>query len=266
MIRKIKREDKEKLDNFIKRDIYQNVYLYIDTQTYGYESENIETYILEENENIKIILYTYYNSLQLFQVNPVISENQIKDITNYINKNQFNMVSANADLAKKISFQLQGKYEFSKGVVMCGNKVNPCESGITEWANENQCDEIAKLICSDANIGGHYMVKELSNQLIDRLRNWHCRNLIIKKDRKIVAHMATYAEKNDVAVLGGLITDIQYRGNGYGKKVLVDLTEAILKEEKTPIIFVFNEKLVSWYENIGWEIVNECGKLEYISK
>ena len=61
-------EDIEYLKGIIKKDIFQNVYLYIDTSTYGFENQDIQTWIISDSEADTVIVYKYYNSLQIFGI------------------------------------------------------------------------------------------------------------------------------------------------------------------------------------------------------
>lgn len=265
MIRSYKDSDKECIENNIKKDIFQNIYLYIDTQTYGYRGENIETMVVENNETVVAVLYTYYGSLQIFE-NKKLNDAEISEIALYIQSKKFKMISANKELAQLLVNKLKVDYDFQSGVLMGAKSAFNEKSSITCWAKPDQCEEIAQLICADPNIGGHYTVTDLAEQLKDRMQNWGCRNLIIMDEKKIIAHMASYAEKNEIAVLGGLITHNDSRGKGYGRIVLQKLADAFIKQNKFPVLFVFNDELVPWYENMGWTIIKECGKLEYVKR
>ena len=249
------------LSRIISKDIFQNVYLYIDTIFYGYNSDKVKTYILESNDEIKVILYHYYNSLQIFQNKPLLEED-INELANYLLNNNFNMITGNRDLIIKINKIIDNETSVSFGTIMSQKNIISSYSGKTEFAKEEDCKEIAKLICTDEGIGGHYTVSELEEQLIDRLTTKNCVNVILK-DRNIVAHAATYADCNDISVIGGVITDKNYRGLGYGKIVVNDLTKHIQDNHKTPVLYCYSENTIKWYESLGWEKVSECAKLEF---
>ena len=57
---------------------------------YGYNSDKVKTYILENNNEIKVILYHYYNSLQLFQNMPLTSK-EMNELADYLLKNGIHM-------------------------------------------------------------------------------------------------------------------------------------------------------------------------------
>lgn len=249
------------LEQIISKDIFQNVYLYIDTIFYGYNSDKVKTYILERNDEIKIILYHYYNSLQIFQNKPLTDE-EINELSDYLLKNNFNMITGNRDLIIKLNEIVNRETSVSFGTIMAQKNMINCYSNKTEFAKQEDCKEIAKLIRTDESIGGHYKVTELEEQLIDRLTTKNCVNLILK-EKNIVAHAATYADCNDISVIGGVITDKNYRGLGYGKIVVNDLTKHIQDNNKTPVLYCYNKNTIKWYESLGWEKVSECAKLEF---
>lgn len=249
------------LSQIISNDIFQNVYLYIDTIFYGYNSDKVKTYILESNGEIKLILYHYYNSLQLFQ-NKSLTEKEISETVDYLLKNNFNMISGNKDLIIKLNEIMNNNSAISFGNIMIQTTTIDSYSNKTEFARLENCREIAELICTDEGIGGHYKVIELEEQLIDRLTTKNCVNIILKQ-KNIVAHAATYADCNNISVIGGVITDKNYRGLGYGKIVVNDLTKYIQDNNKTPVLYCYNENTIKWYESLGWKKVSECAKLEF---
>lgn len=261
MIREYKKSNIDNLIKLIKENHLQNVYLYIDSQTYGFENENIMTWLLVEGEQTKAILYKYYNSLQIIQV-AELSEEDIQDMYQYVNSQGFEMISGNAELLSRLISYTKQEYILTQGYILQREKKCGFVSDLTCWADRTQCHEIAELICSDDFIGGHYTVELLENQLVDRMDSWQCKNLIIMENGHIVSHMGTYAECGEIAVLGGLVTALTVRGKGYGKKVLNDLAEQIMQEGKCPILYCYNENLVNWYKKQGWSVVFKCGKLE----
>lgn len=248
------------LSQIISNDIFQNVYLYIDTMFYGYNSDKVKTYILENNNEIKVILYHYYNSLQLFQNMPLTSK-EMNELADYLLKNDFNMITGNRDLIIKLNKNFDSKTSISFGSIMTQKNVVSSYSGKTKFANPEDCKEIAELICSDESIGGHYKVAELEEQLLERMKSKNCVNLILS-DKKIIAHAATYADCNSIAVIGGVITDKDYRGLGYGKLLVNDLSKYLQDSNKIPVLYCYNDKTIKWYESLGWEKTTECAKLE----
>lgn len=249
------------VSSIVDKDKLQNVYLSIDIKMYGLNCKNIETSLLIENEEIVLILYKYYNSLQIFK-NIDISEDGVTELCEYVEKGNFEMISGCIDIIEKIVNRLEDKYSMISGCIMKKQTEVKTKSGITRLATKDDCENIAKLICSDKNIGGHYTIDGLTEQLIDRMVNRNCKNVIIEEDREVVSHMGVYADTDDICVLGGLITKKEYQGKGYGKKSLEDLTYFVQKENKIPILYCYDQGLIKWYEKNDWKKITPCAKLE----
>lgn len=132
---------------------------------------------------------------------------------------------------------------------------------IVEKASLNDLEECATLVCLDEEIGGHYNKNDLTQQFIDRYTDKFSRHYIIRKNKKIIAHAATYAEFDNLAVSAGIIVDPEYRGQNYGKIVESYLINELLSENKRVFTFLRTERRYKFIEKYG--NVNFCnnGKL-----
>ena len=174
----------------------------------------------------------------------------------------FTMITGDAGSIELLSTKMHG-YHASYGIIMeLYNNIKLITHENVNWATSDDCDEIAKLIKMDENIGGHYTQNELARQLKNRLINEGCRNAIIKIDKHIICHAATYAELKDFAVIGGVITHPDYRGKGYGAKVIIYLQNYLYNLGKDICLYCYNNKIMNWYQKLGWKVTTYCGKLE----
>lgn len=262
MIKKMTDNDAEQVNSIIETDFLQNPYLYIDSKTYGYwYKDYITTWLVGEGSAIHAILYKYYNTLQLFCSNRLTSA-ECNEIAANILHNEFEMITGSAKELRPVFQKIASVYTKSEGHILTGKACVNTAENMTNFAVEEDCHEIAQLICSEKNIGAHYTPEILENQLVDRMKNWGCKNLIIRKNDRIVSHMATYADSKKIAVLSGLVTHPDYRGNGFGRIILNNLARQVISEGKEPILFCYGGgKLVKWYQRQGWEIITECTKL-----
>ena len=236
----------------------QNPYLYIDTKTFGFGSDNIDTWVIEQGGDTVGVIYRYYNSLQLCVFD---ADMDVSEIAEFMRSGEYSMASGTADVVRKVASILDN-YSAHTGVIMEAELEDTSLSGATELASVSDCHKIAELICSDDDIGGHYSVPLLEKQLAERMTDWNCINVILKSDGKIVCHMATYADCDELCVLGGLITESEHRGHGYGRIVLTDLAKHVAADGKIPLLYCYDENTIAWYKRLGWKLVTECGKLE----
>ena len=208
------------------------------------------------------MLYQYYNSLQIcFFANDIKKQADI--IAEFIKQKNYEMVSGRADIITCIAPKLP-MYISSFGEILSKSpKIENRSYDIkAEIATAEDCNEIAQLICSDQNIGGHYTVENLEKQLRNRMHRWDCINMIIRMEGKIVSHMATYANCDEFAVLGGLVTERTHRGKGYGRQIISELTQKVTRDGKRPILYCYDKNTIRWYNSMNWKTVMHCGKLE----
>ncbi len=259
----------KKVDDFnpvvhslISENMMQNPYLYIDVQTYGYTSENVQTSVFQNEECISVILLDYYNTMQTMQIVPP-DEILLQEIIDYILLKKPVMISGTKELLVRIIERLQYvDIESKDGAIIDMTGMRRGYSQKTNLATPDQLKEVAKLICSDYAIGGHYTIEGLHEQLLERNIFHGCINRIAICDGKIVAHFATYADMKPISVMGGLITEPSYRGRGLAKTVLGDLVEDILEKEKRPLLYTYEDSLIDWYLSLGGQKCCDCSKLE----
>lgn len=262
MIRTIMSEEYTFVKELIRKDIFQNVYMYIDINLYGYETDKIKTWVLESDKHIKAVIYMYYSSIQFFQ-SMDLNCDDIAELSRFICDLKPEMVSGKVEPIEKIFRELNGEYEISNGVIMTKDKESEVyKFDICEKAGLDDCGEIAGLICSDDSIGGHYTVAILEEQLRDRMENSGCRSFVVREDDKIVSHAATYAEISELAVIGGVVTDVNYRRKGFAEKVISTLSNELIFEKKIPILYCYYDRTIQWYKSRGWKITTACAKLE----
>ena len=247
---KAKEQDVEKLLAYFEQDLKNCLYSYIDLKNFGIENPNLTVYF-DESECICCTALKYYEGLQLFDANGKMDAGKtaklIKDLNSHI-------VSSTIDVIEKIYPLLKDTYEMEQGYVTEMLSMPECEiSEDVRPAEVGEYDEIAKLICSDEGVGGHYEPEELKNQLITRLGEDMGRNYILKRDGEIIHHAATYAELDNLAVISGVITREDWRGKGVGTLAVRKLCYDLLKEGKKPCLFYYTKQAEGFYKKIGFE-------------
>ena len=247
---KAKEQDVEKLLAYFEHDLKNCLYSYIDLKKFGIENPNLTVYF-DESEGICCTALKYYEGLQLFDANGKMDAGKtaklIKDLNSHI-------VSSTIDVIEKIYPLLKDTYEMEQGYVTEMLSMPECEiSEEVRPAELSEYDEIAKLICSDEGVGGHYEPEELKNQLLTRLGEGMGRNYILKRDGEIIHHAATYAELDNLAVISGVITREDWRGKGVGTLAVRKLCHDLLQEGKKPCLFYYTKQAEGFYKKIGFE-------------
>ncbi len=251
MYAKAKQEDVGKLLSYFEQELKNCLYSYIDLKKFGIDNPNLTVYF-EETDGISCSALKYYEGLQLFDADGKMDADGTARLIRELNSH---IVSSTVDVIEKLYPLLKDSYEMEQGYVT-EMLALPNPENISEEvrpANTEEYDEIAKLICSDAGVGGHYEPQELKEQLLTRLSEEMGRNYILKRDGEIIHHAATYAELDNLAVISGVITREDWRGKGVGTLAVRKLCYDLLNEGKKPCLFYYTKQAEMFYRKIGFE-------------
>ena len=250
MYRLAKKEDASRILIYLEQDLKNCLYSYIDLKKFGIENPNLTVYF-DESDSICCTALKYYEGLQLFDADGKMDVEATAELIKGLNSH---IVSSTVDVIEKLYPLLKDTYEMEQGYVTEMLSMRLCEiSEEVRPAELSEYDEIARLICSDEGVGGHYELEELKNQLLTRLGEGMGRNYIIKRDGEIIHHAATYAELDNLAVISGVITREDWRGKGVGTLAVRKLCHDLLQEGKKPCLFYYTKQAEGFYKKIGFE-------------
>ncbi|MGN0334358.1 MAG: GNAT family N-acetyltransferase [Lachnospiraceae bacterium] len=250
MYRIAKQEDVEKLLAYFENDLKNCLYSYIDLKKFGIANPNLKVF-LDEEEQIRCSALKYYEGLQLFDAYGRMDAEETAMLIRNLNSQ---IVSSTIEVIEKLYPYLKDSYEMEQGFVTEMKQLPQTElSGEVRPAQREDYEEIAKLICSDPGVGGHYEPEDLKEQLLTRLEEGFGRNYILKRDGEIIHHAATYAELENLAVISGVITRADWRGRGVGTLAVRKLCADLLREGKKPCLFYYTKQAEGFYKKIGFE-------------
>ena len=222
-----------------------SIYPYANFLRYGVDKDFYSLYLIDD------VLFTkYYDSVQV--CSKAISELQAKEISSFVLDNIIRMVSGPTECLEKI-FALLGRGRIENGHIFeLDSFNNNCVSNITLATEIKAFKEIAVLVC-DANSSntGYYGLEQYFDQIYSRYSEGYCRNWVYIANSKIVGHIATYAEAEGYAVLGGLAVDKDYRGQGIAKALLNNAINDMKSENKKSYAFCYNHNLLGFYLKIS---------------
>jgi hypothetical protein len=119
--------------------------------------------------------------------------------------------------------------------------------------------KVAEMICSDPDMGGHYTIEGLTAQMTQRIESGTGRSYCIEVNGEIVAHTATYAETDGVAIVGGTIVK-----PGCGPEVYMRISnyaiQDLMGEGKAVYTFNIVKRMVYYHKRLHKEVA-EYGKL-----
>lgn len=251
--------DREKILQYLQKDLADCLYLYIDITNYGIASEHIQVWFEEEQDGIGWVVMKYYDSLQIYHHKQYPNVDSVGIL---VRQYPVAMVSGRRDLIEKLGEQCPD-YETAYGEVFLMDKYRKVqdETEILK-AMEKDTKEIAELICSDEEIGGHYTVEGLAMQLAERIKTESGRSYIIRSNGEIAAHSATYAEAEGVAVVGGTIIHPKYRNTNYYICLSNHVLQELAAEGKKVYTFATSEKMMRYHQMLH----SKCGEYGKLTK
>ncbi len=251
--------DRERILQYLQNHLSDCLYLYIDIMNYGIAAENMQVWIEEKREEIELIVMKYHDSFQIY------SHKETPNITvilELLRKYPVAMISGTRAIIEKLEMQCEA-YTATYGEVFIMDKYRKVskESEVLR-ALVKDAKEIAGLICSDEEIGRHYSIDDLTMQLSERIETGTGRSYIIRDRGKIVAHSATYAEAERIAVVGGTIIRKEYRKSDCYMLLSNYMLQELAAEGKTAYTFATSEKMIHYHRMLH----NKCGEYGKLEK
>ena len=116
MITKALESDRLDIIEVLKRNIFDNVYLYIDVITCWPQSDFVSVWISREDGELTKLVLKYYNSFQIY-----VSDGGVQDYTDIaqlVASHQPAMVSGKADVIQNLLPHVKSMYKETYGVVL----------------------------------------------------------------------------------------------------------------------------------------------------
>lgn len=246
-------KDRERILKYLRKGLQDCVYLYIDIMNYGIATENMKVWFAETDGAISLVVMKYYDSFQIYSSEDTFDAEAVVTL---LKEYPVAMVSGKKSMIEQLESRCPD-YEITYGVVFLMDRYRQMNSPVRiAEATEADAPEIAGLICTDKDIGGHYTPKVLAAQLAERINTRTGRSYIIREEGKIVAHSATYAEADGIAVVGGTIIAEEYRNNNYYILLSSYMLQQLANEEKKAYTFSLSEKMIHYHGRLH----TKCGE------
>lgn len=251
--------DEKMIDSYISNEYSKCLYLYLNLKRYGFNSNHVKIYLQYNDLTIVSIILTYYNTMHIYSKKKDADYGEIVD---FILKNNVTMICAEKSIIKELEQRLsESKYEAEYGFIRSLSTINNIEIINLVEAEQNDFEELTKLIMTDKGLSGSNSYESLYNQLLERYNQKFSRNFILKDKDKIIAHVCTGAENDKVAILTNLIIDIKYRNKGLGKKVCENFCKKLINNGQEVFLVNYTEESTKLYEKIGFMKCCDWGKL-----
>lgn len=258
-MRKAKESDRERLLQYLKENVQDCLYLYIDIMNYGIATDNMTVWLKEQDGQIVLVAMKYYDSYQIYSHK---RDGELEELCCLLRENPVSMISGRKDIMERLAGNLPG-YKASYGIVF---RIYPrSESYESPYhllcATIKDAVDIAKLLCSYEGFGEHYTVEGLAEQLTERIRTETGHSYIARNEQnEIIAHVGTFAEAEDIAVVSGAVVAPSYRKTDVYEHINKYMYDKMAQKNKNIYAFAIEKKMIYLQKMWGMDC-GEYGKL-----
>ena len=258
MLLKCSKTETNRIKGYIGSDFPCCLYLYMDLIQYGSDSEFTKSWIQTDNGEVTCVLLAYHTAMHIF----ARGEFNVGEIVELVKENKPSQICAAKSTIMALKEPLSDSgYEVELGYVGKMQEGDAINSGIVKLATINDVDDIAALLYKDEGIGASYTIDDLKEQFRERLSQGFVRSFIIRDGERIVAHLGTGAEADNVCVVTYVITDENYRGRGYAKEMYQVACHELHKDGKEIYAVYYVDSAIKLHHKVGFKDCCEYGKL-----
>lgn len=255
MIRKLVEEDRQKVLEYLYKEVAYNIFIIGDIEAFGFEQDFQTIYgELDDSGNYKSVLL-FYNENSIYYSDKNYFNNKYTEI---FNKHQFNYISGKEELMKLVKPFLSEDFSF-KPMYFCHATEIETDIEITEKIIQVKTDkDIKKLYNLLVQIEEFGIKAKSLEDFIESTRKGleMGTKLYIEKDGKMVSTVATTADTTVNAMVVGVATDPEYRKNGYASQLMISLMRKYLNEKNKDLcLFYDNPKAGKIYKRLGFKDV-----------
>lgn len=262
MIRKCGNGDRDRILSYIGDEYAHCLYLYLNLQRYGFDSDMIEVYFQMDGDRVGAVMLKYYTCLHVYSRDNVFDASEIGE---FFAGNGFTMLYCMKETGEHLYTALPGairtKATITNGWVARVKSLDREPDGLSTPAQADDFDQIVRLIYDDDDIGRSYNYDDLSRQLVERNKEGYTRNLVIKQDGLVIAHICTNAEFGDIAVIAELLVRKEHRRKGYATGIMRDICGELLSEGKEVYSFYYSEESRLIHERLGFNEICKWAKI-----
>lgn len=242
--------------DYIGEDYQNCLYTYIDLWKYGLDNENFNVWIQygEDNE-ICCIISEYYGGFQLYSKSHDLMADEL---IGFLKDNEAQGISACKESMDLIESAFSD-YHKTTGIIGKLTELSYPPNNDAYSAPLDEMEEISKIVSKDKNLSKHHSYESIYKQFCERKEDNFGRNFILRDDAtgEIICHAATYAETDNLGVIGGVLTTDKYRGKGYSKGTLSAICDELLSEDKTVFSKFIIPPAIRMHYGVGFEKVGD---------
>ena len=260
MIKECNDSDKSLLLDYIGKDYGKCLYVYIDLRKYPLDNHHFRAWCQYDDQQTLVAVVTeYHKGIQVYSKSQDFNAEEIASFLNA--KNPPIILGMKETMDKLWPFMPERKQELGTVGQLTSVRIDANPNAYA--ADYNELEDIVNLLVQDENIGKPYGFESLYTQFRERMEDGFGRNYILRDNatHELICHAGTYAELPEIAVIGGVITSPNFRGQGQAKSVLAALCQKLLEEGKDIFSFYYIPPAIKMHLGVGFESIGEWAKL-----
>jgi predicted GNAT family acetyltransferase len=253
MIRKLTIEDKDQLMRFLNKEPEYNLYIIGDVNNFGFDGAYASVYgEFRDGELFSVLSQNYLHLVYYAK-----AKGFNKEWLSVMEKFEFYFLSGKAELVREIHPYFpdmwDDKLDFAKSTTFTE------EEGLSyEYVNILTSREEALKVydllskIEELDTVGMKTRQEFADYLL-RHSGENGTTAYITEDEKVVASASAVFESEYSAMIVGVGTDKNYRGKGYGKKVMHYLMNLYINEKKKTLCLYYDDpRAEALYQKLGF--------------
>lgn len=234
------------------------LYMYMDILKFGLGHPEINVWLQRNGCDMSAVMMRYHNGLHIYARGAGYVPDEIVDL---IKRERPTMICGEKHVVQGIADALSG-YVAEYGVVSRLSasvaKCAGCDVGIAQGADFSQ---IAQMLKEDDDYGVAFTCDELELQFRSRQESGLSRSYVLRSGGRVVAHVATGAECDDVATISGVVVRSDCRRQGLATKVMRALCADLQSEGKDVYSIYYVEQSARLHGKLGFAKYCDWGKL-----
>ncbi len=228
-------------------------YLYMDMLQYGTENPDMDLWVSQVEGQIKAAFYRYHDTIHMYSRGDFPQA----EVENFLKEHPCKVVTMPKPDADKLAGLFEGCECELSNVITATKTMEGRRDLDIRPAGEEDARAIAELMMKDSIYYTVYTTEALEAQILERLRSGFGRLFVIRKGDKVIATNATSAELEDMAVVSGLVTDPDERGQGLGQAITAHTWNLLREEGKLPLAYLAQENAntIRLHDKMGYDTI-----------
>ncbi|OAK39279.1 GNAT family N-acetyltransferase [Bacillus wiedmannii] len=252
MMRKLTKKDHKQVFSFLKEEAALNLFIIGDIEAFGYDTDFQELWgVFKEDGTLKSILLRFHDSFIPYSKEEFAASDYEALLSAYkpLKLSGKSTIVERFETASNIQLGTKNEMYFCE----CLNDNNLPSTPIYETIKLASLDDIERIMQLRSDIAEFPTTNESEKILRQAIETNTGRTYYIEKDSAIIASASTSAENSLSAMVVGVCTHPNYRGNGYASLILQKMIQDFTKEGRTLCLFYNNPAAGRIYKRLGFK-------------